>query len=141
MAAVILRQKDVERLGKELLKEVYEFLHDEYILNNFSEMKLEKQKLIEKLIFEEFRSINFTIQQKENSWKICYDDFDESKYEDEIKCLKDKVDNKSFNTSVIFNTLNNLKLDMEIEENLFYKVEGFLNIFKVFDGDYSYLED
>ena len=30
---------------------------------------------------------------------------------------------------------------MEIEENLFYKVEGFLNIFKVFDGDYSYLED
>ena len=44
MAAVIVRKKDVERLGKELLKEVYDFLHDEYMLNNFSEMKLEKQK-------------------------------------------------------------------------------------------------
>ena len=31
MAAVIVRKKDVERLGKELLKEVYDFLHDEYI--------------------------------------------------------------------------------------------------------------
>ena len=50
MAAVILRQKDVERLGKEVLKEVYEFLHDEYILNNFSEMKLEKQKFLRDLV-------------------------------------------------------------------------------------------
>ena len=32
MAAVIIRKKDVERLGKELVKEVFEFLHDEYIL-------------------------------------------------------------------------------------------------------------
>ena len=35
MAAVIIKQKDVERLGKELLNEMFEFLHDEYILTNF----------------------------------------------------------------------------------------------------------
>ena len=29
MVAVIIRKKEVERLGKELLKEVYDFLHDE----------------------------------------------------------------------------------------------------------------
>ena len=35
MAAVIIRKKDVERLGKELLNEMFDFLHDEYILNKF----------------------------------------------------------------------------------------------------------
>ena len=44
MAAVIIRKKDVERLGKELVKEVFEFLHDEYILSNFEEMKEEQKK-------------------------------------------------------------------------------------------------
>ena len=29
MAAVIIRKKDVEQLGKELVKEIFEFLHDE----------------------------------------------------------------------------------------------------------------
>ena len=40
MAAVIIRKKDVERLGKE----VYDFLHDDYILTNFEEMKIEQEK-------------------------------------------------------------------------------------------------
>ena len=43
MAAVIIRKKEVERLGKELLKDVYDFLHDEYILSTFEEMKEEKK--------------------------------------------------------------------------------------------------
>ena len=82
MAAVIIRKKDVERLGKELVKEVFEFLHDEYILSNFEEMKEEEKKF-----------------------------------------------------------LRNLNLDSEICGDLFYKKEAFLNIFKVFDSDYSYLKD
>ena len=49
MAAVIIRKKDVERLGRKLMKEVYKFLHDEYILS-FEEMKLEKEKLEKDLV-------------------------------------------------------------------------------------------
>ena len=44
MAAVIIRKKDLENLGRKLMKEVYKFLHDEYILS-FEEMKLEKDRL------------------------------------------------------------------------------------------------
>ena len=44
MAAVIIRKKDVERLGKEVIKELYDFLHDEYIIT-FPEMKEEKKIL------------------------------------------------------------------------------------------------
>ena len=39
MAAVIIRRKDIVRLGKELLKEMYYLLNDEYILSKFEEMK------------------------------------------------------------------------------------------------------
>ena len=52
MAAVIIRKKDVERLGKELVKEVYEFLYDEYILSTFEEMKIEKKKISKRTCFE-----------------------------------------------------------------------------------------
>ena len=42
MAAVKIEKKDVEKLGKDLLKEVFDFFHDEYIMKNFLEMKLQK---------------------------------------------------------------------------------------------------
>ena len=85
MAAVIIRKSDVERLGKEVLKEVYDFLHNEYILTNFEEMKIEKEKFEHNLILYYFRSHNFTETQKENHFtKNCFD-LDEKKYEEELK--------------------------------------------------------
>ena len=141
MAAVIIRKKDVERLGKELVKEIFEFLHDEYILSNFEEMKEEQKKFLRNLVLNEFKYFNVTQIQRGNSWRIEYEDFDENKFEDELKCVKDKVKNGSINTSVIFQTLNNLDLDMEIDEDLYFKTKAFLNIFKVIDSDYTYLED
>ena len=141
MTAVIIRKKDVERLGRKLMKEVYEFLHDEYILNNFSEMKLEKQRLEKDLVLFKFKSVNYTIVQKENSWSIKYEDFDKSKYEEELKIIEDEIENERLDIRLVFKVLNRLKLDNEIDEDLFDKTLAFLNIFKVFDSDYSYLED
>ena len=63
MAAVIIRKKDLESLGKKLMKEVYKFLHDEYILS-FKEMKVEKENLEKNLVILKFESVNFTVVQK-----------------------------------------------------------------------------
>ena len=41
MADLVIRKKDIVNLGRKLMKEVYEFLHDDYILT-FEEMKVEK---------------------------------------------------------------------------------------------------
>ena len=131
MAAVILRQKDVERLGKELLKEVYEFLHDEYILNNFSEMKLEKQKFLKDLVHFKFRRGNYTLKQEEKSGKV--------EYEEELKNIINEIENKSLDIQLIFTVLNSLNLNEEIDGDLFFKKDAFINIFKVFDMNYSYL--
>ena len=43
MAAVIIRKKDLDKLAKELINEVYSFFHDEYIINTFPEMEVEKK--------------------------------------------------------------------------------------------------
>ena len=141
MAAVIIRKKDVERLGKELVKEVYEFLHDEYILSTFEEMKEEKKKFLRELVLNKFRSVDYTTKQRENTWSTKYEEFDESKFDDELKCVKDEIKNESLDTNLIFKTLNSLNLDMEIDEDLYYKINAFINIFKVFNSNYSHLED
>ena len=141
MAAVIIRKKDVERLGRKLMKEVYKFLNDEYILSNFEEMKFEKQRLEKDLVLFKFESVNYTIVQKENSWSIKYEDFDKSKHEKELKIIKDEIENERLDTNLIFKALNDLDLNVEINEDLFFKTKAFLNIFKLFDSDYTYLED
>ena len=43
-------------------------------------------------------------------------------------------------TRGIYNTLKFLKIDSEEDEDLYYKTKVFLNIFEVFEGDYTYLK-
>ena len=44
MKETVTIQSDVERLGKELIKEVDNFLHDAYITKNFPEMLLDQKE-------------------------------------------------------------------------------------------------
>ena len=49
MAAVIIRQKDLLRLGKEMLKEIFNLFHNEFILNKFEEIKIFQKVFMDKL--------------------------------------------------------------------------------------------
>ena len=140
MTAVIIRKKDVERLGKEVLKEVYDFLHNDYILTNFEEMKIEQEKFQHNLILYDFRSRNFTETQKENHFTKNYFDIDKNKYEEELKKLKDKIENGTFTTDLIYHTLIDINLESEIDEDLSIKKEAFLEIYRVISYQYEYLE-
>ena len=42
--SVTIRKSDVERLGKELMKEVDNFLHDEFIITTFPKMILDQKQ-------------------------------------------------------------------------------------------------
>ena len=41
--SVTIRKSDVEKLGKELMKEIDNFLHNEYIIKNFPKMILDQK--------------------------------------------------------------------------------------------------
>ena len=140
MAAVIITKKDLEKLGKELVKELYEFLHNEYILSSFPEMKEEKTKFLRDLVLEKFQNNNYTIEQKENSWSIKHEEFDESKFEDELKCIKDEIEDGSIKTDLIFYAVNRLNFNNdELDEDLYAKAYAFKNLFGVFESDYRFL--
>ena len=141
MAAVIIKKKDVERLGKELLKEVYKFLHNEYYLSNFEEVKEMQQKFLRDLVVIKFRNVNYTIKKQEDSCRITYEKFDESKYEENLKNVKDEIQNGSLDIELIVDILKRVELDEEIDGDLYFKTQAFLNLYSVIDGDYTYLED
>ena len=139
MAAVIIRKKDVERLAKELVKEIFDFLHNEYILTTFPDMELVKEKFLRNLVLKNFRYFNVTEIRKPNSLQLKYENFDENKFEDELKCVKEEIKNGTRNTHVIFKTLLDLDFNMEINEDLYFKNKSFLDIYNVFDNGYRYL--
>ena len=138
MAAVKIEKKDVEKLGKDLLKEVFDFFHDEYIMKNFLEMKLQKQKFLKYLIYKEFEGYNATVVKRGKSFELEYDEY-ENKFEEDLKCLTDKINNGSIDIELIFHSLNDLDLDMEIDEDLFFKNAAFLNLYRVINTSYNYI--
>ena len=80
MADLVIRETDIVNLGRKTMKEVYKFLHDDYILTAFIEMEEEKEKL-ENNLFNNFLRMIYNI----NS-----DDYTERQYEEYSKNLDNK---------------------------------------------------
>ena len=125
MADLILKEKDIEKYGKKIMKKVYKFLHDDYILS-FEDMKVEKDKIEKYLIINYFGIYKFDNQ---------------INYENLLNPIKDKIENESLDIELIFNVLDNIKLDFEIDEDLYCETKAFKYIYQVFDHYYTYLKD
>ena len=156
MAAVIIRQKDVKRLASTLLKEMFSFLHDEYILTKFKEMKEVQKEFLENLCVNHINTLHrhhkITKEKREVLISPFIDDLlkinenssdlvKKCRVEYDSKLVKSSMEDEGIDTEGIYQTLNNLKLDMEIDEDLYYKTKAFLDIFRVFESGYTYLED
>ena len=156
MADVIIKQKDVKRLASTLLKEMFEFLHNEYILSEFKEMKKIQKEFLENLASNHIdtlhRQFKITEEKREELVKPFQDDLmkiNENSTELEKKCnfeyvsklVENAMKDGGIDTEGIYQTLINLKIDSEINEDLYYKTKAFLDIFRVFESGYTYLED
>ena len=132
MADFIIRKKDLENLGRKLMKEVYEFLHDEHILS-FEEMKVEKDKLEKYLIKFYFEIIDKSIY--ENCIK------DKRIHENCIKAIKKRIKDENLDIELIFDVLDKIELEFELDEDLYHKKKAFSYIYLVFNIYYNYLKD
>ena len=141
MAAVIIKQKDLKRLGKEVVKELYDFFNDEYIFNTFPEMKEERKTFLNNLTYSYLSHFNFTLIQKETSWKNEYEPIDENKFNEELENIKEKIKDGSLPIDVIHSAVEqlNFKGNNEINEDLYAKAYAFKNMFSVYDSDYTFL--
>ena len=143
MAAVIIRQKDVKRLARELLNEMFEFLHDEYILSKFREMKEVQKEFLKNLVLNHINTLHRQCKITKERREILIKPFineNSSSLEYASKLVKSTMEDEGIDTEGIYQTFNKLKLDMEIDEDLYYKTKAFLDIFRVFESGYTYLE-
>ena len=151
MSACIIPKKDLEKLGKKLMKEFYEHVHEVYFLKEFDEVKL-KRKYYDENLTKEFLSFH---ENKEKTFKNLY--FDNKRYEDLVKMetkdllskIETKIQDETLDFEIIYNFLDKmdrkLKIDIgiehEIDEDLFYMKKAFMHMFQVYHYDYIYLED
>ena len=154
MAAVIIKQKDVKRLGKEVLNEMFNFLHDEYILTEFEEMKEVKKEFLNNLMLNHINTLHRKFKITEEKRKELVEPFfkplflgdnensliEEKSIPDELELKVNAMRDDGIDTEGIYQTLNFLKLDMEIDEDLYFKTKAFLDIYRVFESAYTYLE-
>ena len=143
MADLVIRKKDIENFGRKLMKEVYKFLHDDYILS-FEEMKVEKERL-EKNLVKEYLYMYYKISMF-NFDKDKYDKYtnelnDESKYKSSLKKIVSKIEDESLDIKIIYEVLDSLNLEFEIDEDLFDKKKAFIYIYSVYYFYDSYLKE
>ena len=150
MDEVVIKKKDVDRLAKELLKEIFDFFNDEYIINNFEEIMTQKPKFLTNLVSNHIgtllRQSKITEEQRKELVKPLLNKFIDGKLisRDEeyfSKLVKDAMKDDGIDTEGIYRVISEFKLDMETHEDLYYKKEAFLDIFRVFETGYTYLED
>ena len=152
MEDIIIRKKDLENFGRKLIKKVYKFLHDEYILS-FEEMKVEKDKIEKYLLEFYYKGIpnffNYLINiknQKEIEDKIkdknsLKEIEDKIKDKNSLKEIEDKIEDESLDIDLIYEVLNRIDLEFEIDEDLFCEKKAFIYIYLVLTNYYSYLKD
>ena len=114
MEDIIIRKKYLENYGRKILKKVYKFLHDEYILS-FEKMKVEKDKIEKYLLEFYYKGIpNYLINiknQKEIEDKI--------KDKNSLKEIEDKIEDESLDIDLIYEVLDRIDLEFEIDEDIF----------------------
>ena len=150
MSACIIEKTDLVKLGKKLMKEFYEHVHDDYFLKEFDEVKLKRKYYDENLTKE------FLLFHKNEEKKIQNLYFDNKRYEDLVKMktedlfkkIEGKIEDKTLNYKIIFNFLDQMDklnidpmIEHEIDEDLYYMKKAFINIFKLYHYDSHYLED
>ena len=151
MSACIIQKKDLEKLGKKLMKEFYYHVHNDYLLKEFDEVKL-KRKYYDENLTKEF--LSFYENQEKNIVSLYFDnkrykDLVEMKTEDLLKKIETKIKDETLNYEIIFNFLDQMDIkleiskgnDFKIDEDLFCIKKAFIHMYSVYHFDHHYLED
>ena len=136
MSCVIIFEKDVINFGKNLIKEVYSFLHDDYFLKEFDEVK-KLRDYWDKNLVKKFK----IFYRKEEKYNLDIKNLFSMSENDLLKKIEDLIKNDEIKVELIENILYDLKLDPEIYEDLYYDKKAFISFFNVYYNYVSYLTD
>lgn len=118
MESLTIKKSDLRKFGEHLLKKIDDYLHDEYTLT-FPEMKIEQEKFDKYL--NGFPKSYFPII---NIEKIT---------------LKEKYKTGNLSIKDMYDILDRVKLDFELNEDLYCEKKAYLYLYRVFDDYFTYL--
>ena len=144
MEDLVIREKDIVNLGRKTMKEVYKFLHDDYILTAFNEMEEEKEKLKNNL-FNKFLFMYYNINSNDYTERQ-YEEYsknlnNKSNYNIILKKMISKIEDESLDIEIIYKILEEIKLEFEINEDLFVKKKAFIYFYTIYYLYDEYLYD
>ena len=132
------------------MKEFYDTIHNEYMITEFDEFKLQK-KYYEENITKEFLSFYKDEENRKLFGNKRYKDLVEMETKDLLSKIEDKIKHKTLDINIIYNFLvrMNKKLESKIDKNIEYEIhedlfsmkKAFLKIYQIFEYEYHYLED
>ena len=135
MADLVIREKDIVNLGRKTMKEFYRFLHDDYFLTTFEELKVEQKKLEKNLVILYLKMIykvdEFPLDE-ELFEKYLKELKDESKHDNYLKEIVAKIEDESLDIKLLYEVLERVKLDFEIHEDLFVKKKAFIYFYSIY---------
>ena len=153
MTDVVIKQKDVDILASTLLEEIFEFLHDEYSLEEFKDLDEVRKDFLNKICVNYINTLQRKSKITNNertelikpfAGKILLTDENKPYFEKNTnydnKLVDKAMKDGCIDTRGIYDTLKFLKLDSEASGDLYYKTKAFKNIFEVFDSDYTYVK-
>ena len=151
MSACIIQKKDLEKLGKKLMKKFYNHVHEDYFLKEFDEVKL-KRKFYDENLTKKF--LSFYEDEEKKIKNIYFDnkrykDLVEMKTKDLLKKIEVQIKDETLDYKIIYNFLDQMDrelkidkdIDFEIDEDLFCMKKAFIHMYEVYHYDHHYLED
>ena len=151
MSACIIQKKNLDNLGKKVMKEFYKHVHYDYLLDLFEEVRLKRKYYDENLTkyfldFYENREKNIRTKYFGG---YSFKDLLEMKTEDLLKNIETKILDETLEVEIIDRFLDQMDInlninkgdDFEINEDLFCMKKAFLNMYDIFHYDNHYFED
>ena len=144
MAAVIMKKSDLDKMGKDLIKEIYDMYHDECYLKNFDCILKNQKKFIKNLVEIKYRESKYSCVSSGSSI-MCQDKNKVGfNFEEELKCCILEINSKHFmDIDIIYKILSETSLndEMELNEDLYYKHKAFLKIYDVYHNYINEMSD
>ena len=143
MVCFIIQKKEIEKLAHKLMKDFYDHVHNDYMLEEFDEVKL-KRKYYDENLTKEFLS---HYEDKDQT----FEDLVKMDTKDLLSKIEDKIKDETLDAEIIYKFLDQMDIklkskidkdiDFEMDEDLFDMKKAFKNIYEVYHYDYVYLND
>lgn len=128
MSAVILNRKDLEKLGRKVMKDLFGLSDD-------SSLREKKDEILKSLVYYKFEFF---------SEHVCGVKYNESRFEKDLEQITNSIKEEKLDLKLIYDSLSSIEFNLKsyVSEypDVFDDINAFLKIYEVYKFYSRYLE-